>query len=65
MRLDRAIEVLEGRVACLFEGTEEDWVEAQKLGIEALKRVKGDRLVYPLGSFSSSRLSGETKGGEQ
>jgi len=60
MNIDEAIEVFERELEDTFIGSEEKWKRALKLGLEALKRVKWQRI--PGGSIRENLLPGETKG---
>jgi len=59
MRLDRAIEILERKVASPFVRANKESLEATRLGIEALKRVDNERIG--LHERDIQLLHGETK----
>jgi hypothetical protein len=50
MRLDRAIEILQRKVASPFVRANKDSLEATQLGIEALSRIKNEREILLTGA---------------
>jgi len=58
VKLERAIEILEKEEEDTFMGSEKEWKAAVKLGIEALKIIKGSRGVCSV--IIAPPLPGET-----
>ncbi len=59
MTIDKAIEILEALSKGIYEGDRADAQAAEKLGGEALKRVKDSRRPDPL--YPETPLPGETE----
>jgi len=59
MKIDKAIEILETLGTDVQNITSSDYLEAEKLGIEALKVIKGSRGVRSV--IIAPLLPGETK----
>lgn len=58
MKLEKAIYVLQSFLELVKPGGHPDIPDALKLGIEALKRVKGERTGYEI--YAPDLLPGET-----
>lgn len=59
MHIDKAIEILEKEHEDTFMGSEKDWKDAVKLGIQALKRVQLQH--DPAGCITDRLLPSETE----